>query len=45
MSKRQEAGQEFEEFVGYVYSVLLKNEHLNNSKIEKNHIEIGTFRR
>ena len=41
MSKWQEAGQEFEEFVGYVYSVLLKNEHLTNSKIEKNHIEIG----
>lgn len=41
MSKRQEAGHELEDFVENVYSVLLKNEHLNNSKIEKNYIEIG----
>ena len=41
MSKGQEAGHELEDFVENVYSVLLKKEHLNNSKIEKNHIEIG----
>lgn len=43
MSKRQEAGHELEDFVENVYSVLLKNEHLKNSKIKKNHIEIGNF--
>jgi hypothetical protein len=37
----QEVGQELEDFVQNVYSALLKNEHLKNSKIEKNHIEIG----
>jgi len=41
MSKRQEKGPELEDFVENVYSVLLKNEYLKNSKIEKNHIEIG----
>jgi hypothetical protein len=41
MSKRQEAGHELEDFVEKVYSVLLKNEHLKNSDITKNHIEIG----
>lgn len=42
MSVWQDAGQELEDFVETVYSGLLKNEHLRNTKIEKNHIEIGT---
>ncbi|MDR7666656.1 hypothetical protein RG963_12885 [Methanosarcina sp. Z-7115] len=37
----QEAGQELEDFVESVYSASLKNEHLKNSKIEKNNIEIA----
>ncbi|MGB9132904.1 MAG: restriction endonuclease [Methanosarcina sp.] len=41
MSKPQEAGQELENIVENVYSILLHNEHLKNSKIEKNHIENG----
>ncbi|RXA19889.1 hypothetical protein EQO05_06985 [Methanosarcina sp. MSH10X1] len=41
MSKSQEAGKELENTVENVYSILLQNEHLKNSKIEKNHIEIG----
>ena len=41
MSKPQEAGQELENIVENVYSILLQNEHLKNSKIEKNHIENG----
>lgn len=41
MSKQQKAGQELEDFVENVYSVLLHNEHLKNAKIKKNHIEIG----
>jgi len=41
ISKWEEAGQELEDFVESFYSALLKNEHLKNSKIEKNHIEIG----
>jgi len=41
MSKWEEAGQELEDFVENVYSVLLKNENLKSAKIEKNHIEIG----
>jgi hypothetical protein len=45
MSKRQEARHELEDFVENVYSVLLKNEHLKNSKIEKNHNEIGKIGR
>lgn len=39
--KWEEAGQELEDFVENVYSVLLKNENLKSAKIEKNHIEIG----
>lgn len=37
----KDVGQELEDFVQNVYSASLKNEHLKNSKIEKNHIEIG----
>lgn len=41
MSKWEEAGQELEDFIEGVYSILLKNENLKNCKIEKNHVEIG----
>lgn len=41
MSKSQEAGKKLENTVENVYSILLQNEHLKNSKIKKNHIEIG----
>lgn len=41
MYKRQEAGRDLEDFVQRVYSVMLSNEHLKYTKIEKNHIEIG----
>ncbi|WP_229391399.1 restriction endonuclease [Methanosarcina sp. DH2] len=37
----KDVGQELEDFVQNVYSASLKNEHLKNAKIEKNHIEIG----
>lgn len=42
VSKAQ--GQELENFVHYVYSTLLSDEHQRNAKIEKNHIEIGRSR-
>lgn len=42
-SKWEEAGQELEDYIKSVYSALLKNEYLRNSKIEKNHIEIGKW--
>jgi hypothetical protein len=41
ISKCDEAGQELEDFVESFYSALLKNEHLKNAKIEKNHTETG----
>lgn len=41
MSKSYEAGKELENTVENIYSILLQNEHLKNSKIEKNHFEIG----
>lgn len=41
MSKRQEEVEELQNFVQYAYSVMLSNEHLKYTKIEKNHIEIG----
>jgi hypothetical protein len=41
ISKWEEAGQELEDFVESFYSALLKNEHLKNAKIEKNHTETG----
>ena len=41
MSEPQEKGKKLENTVENVYSILLQNEHLKNSKIEKNHFEIG----
>lgn len=41
MAKSQEAGKELENTVENIYSILLQNEHLKYSKIEKNHTEIG----
>jgi len=44
MSKWEEAGQELEDFIEHVWSILLKNENLKNYKIENNHVEIGKSR-
>lgn len=41
MAEPQEKGKKLENIVENVYSILLQNEHLKNSKIEKNHFEIG----
>lgn len=41
MSKSQDAGQILEDYIQLVYSVMLSNEHLKYTKIEKYHIEIG----